>query len=311
MTIEPNGELPAVSVVIATRDRPEMLREAIESVRSQDYAGIIETVVVFDQTEPDSSLASNDASRPVVVTTNTATPGLPGARNTGVSMSTGSLLSFCDDDDLFLPAKTRKQVDALTSAGTRHELVVCGIRVEYKGEAPVDRPIEAQEITFDDLLKSRIMQALFQTAMLSRGAWALIGPDDEAIPGGYGEDYEWLLRAAKRCPIGVVPEPLVTIRWSGGSFFADRWHTIDEALAYLLERYPEFAQHRKGHARVLGQRAFALAAAGDRRGALKVAATTLRTNPLERRTPLAIAVALGLVKADRVVKALNSRGRGM
>ena len=186
-----------------------------------------------------------------------------------------------------------------------------GIEVQYKDAECVQRPLELAQLTFDDLLRSRVMQALFQTAMLHRSAWDRIGPDDEEIPGGYGEDYEWLLRAARRKPLAVVSDPLVRIRWSGGSFFANRWRTIDSALGYLLDRYPEFSRYRAGHARVLGQRAFALAAAGDRGEALRLAAKTFSVNPLERRTPLAVAVAVGAVRADSVVGWLNARGRGM
>ena len=51
---------PSVSVVITTRDRPELLRQAIDSVISQDYEGVVETVVVFDQTAPDTSLERTD-----------------------------------------------------------------------------------------------------------------------------------------------------------------------------------------------------------------------------------------------------------
>lgn len=302
---------PSVSVVITTRDRPELLRQAIDSVIAQDYEGVVETVVVFDQTAPDTSLERTDEFRPVRVTTNDRTPGLPGGRNAGVAASTGDFLSFCDDDDLFLPLKTRLQIDALLAAEASSEVVVCGIEVQYKDAECVQRPLELAQLTFDDLLRSRVMQALFQTAMLHRSAWDRIGPDDEEIPGGYGEDYEWLLRAARRKPLAVVSDPLVRIRWSGGSFFANRWRTIDSALGYLLDRYPEFSRYRAGHARVLGQRAFALAAAGDRGEALRLAAKTFSVNPLERRTPLAVAVAVGAVRADSVVGWLNARGRGM
>ena len=38
-----------------------------------------------------------------------------------------------------------------------------------------------------------------------------IGPVDEAIPGSYGEDYEWVLRAARRGPVVTVQEPLVRV----------------------------------------------------------------------------------------------------
>lgn len=302
---------PKVSVVIATRDRLALLRQAVDAVIAQTYEGVVETIVVFDQNIPDESFTSDDDRRPVRVVSNTHTEGLPGARNSGVEHATGEYLSFCDDDDLFLPSKTATQVEFLSLHGDEFEAVVCGIEVAFKDQPAVARPLDQQVLTFDDLLATRVMQALFQTVMIRRSSWEDIGPDDENIPGGYGEDYEWLLRVAKRGHIGVVPAPLVTIRWSGGSFFANRWRTIDDALAYLLARYPEFERHPAGHARILGQRAFALAASGDRRAGARMALTAARAHPLERRVPLALAVACGLVSADKVVTALNRRGRGI
>jgi len=65
-----------VTAVIATRDRPQMVREAIGAALSQDYAGDIEVVVVFDQSTPDLTLARTGPTRSVRVITNTHSAGL-------------------------------------------------------------------------------------------------------------------------------------------------------------------------------------------------------------------------------------------
>ena len=44
---------PRVDTIVATRDRPELLRETLAAIAEQDYVGVIGTIVVFDQTEPD------------------------------------------------------------------------------------------------------------------------------------------------------------------------------------------------------------------------------------------------------------------
>ncbi len=100
--MEPNGNAtvgkgeaaPSVSVVVATRDRPELLREAIASILGQDYEGHIEILVVHDRCEPDTSLEMESGNRRVRVLRNTRTPGLPGARNSGAAEATGDLLAF-------------------------------------------------------------------------------------------------------------------------------------------------------------------------------------------------------------------------
>ena len=54
-----------VNTIVATRARPELLRETLGAIAAQDYDGLITTVVVFDQTEPDMSLVVQGTNRPV------------------------------------------------------------------------------------------------------------------------------------------------------------------------------------------------------------------------------------------------------
>ncbi|KOX09008.1 glycosyltransferase family 2 protein [Micromonospora profundi] len=305
---------PTVSVVVPTRDRPELLRAALAAILAQEYAGGIEAVVVFDQSTPDESLTDlaglTGPDRTVRVIRNQRTPGLAGARNSGTLAAEGELVAFCDDDDEWLPGKLAAQVEALT-ADPAAEFVCCGIRVTYDGHT-VDRVLDKDRITLDDLLRDR-MTELHPSTFLIRAA-ALrdgFGLVDEEIPGSYAEDYEFLLRAARSAPLLNLRTPSVLVRWHKRSYFAQRWDTISEALQWLLHRYPEFAGQPAGEARVTGQIAFARAASGDRRGALRWARRTLRRNPREPRAYLALAVAGRVVRADAVLRTLHKRGRGI
>ncbi|MEH1030290.1 glycosyltransferase family 2 protein [Micromonospora profundi] len=305
---------PTVSVVVPTRDRPELLRAALAAILAQEYAGGIEAVVVFDQSTPDESLTDlaglTGPDRTVRVIRNQRTPGLAGARNSGTLAAEGELVAFCDDDDEWLPGKLAAQVEALT-ADPAAEFVCCGIRVTYDGHT-VDRVLDKDRITLDDLLRDR-MTELHPSTFLIRAA-ALrdgFGLVDEEIPGSYAEDYEFLLRAARSAPLLNLRTPSVLVRWHKRSYFAQRWDTISEALQWLLHRYPEFAGQPAGEARVTGQIAFARAASGDRRGALRWARRALRRNPREPRAYLALAVAGRVVRADAVLRTLHKRGRGI
>ena len=51
-----SGPWPLVSVIMPTRARPEMVRDAIASVVAQDYPGDIECIVVHDQEPLDEDL---------------------------------------------------------------------------------------------------------------------------------------------------------------------------------------------------------------------------------------------------------------
>jgi glycosyltransferase involved in cell wall biosynthesis len=299
-----------LSVVICTRDRPELLRRAIAGVAAQAHDGVIETIVVFDRSSPDPTLEVAGGSRPVTVLTNERTPGLPGGRNTGLRHARGDLVAFCDDDDVWFPTKAATQM-ARFAEEPDLEVAVTGIRVHSDGHE-VDRVLDRRQLTFDDLLASRVMEAHPSTYMVRRDAMLDgIGDVDEAIPGGYAEDYEWLLRAARRHPVGVIREPLVRVDWHPKSFFTAQWVTIAEALDYLLEAYPEFDTSPVGEARIRGQRAFALAALGRRPEAIHEIRRTVRLAPTQPRAYLALLVALRITSAERVVRELNRRGRGI
>ena len=300
---------PTVTAIVPTRDRPELLRAAIEAIGRQDYPGRIETIVVYDQSEPRTSLLPAGSRRSVRVLRNTRTPGLAGARNTGIRAATGDLVGFCDDDDEWLPGKLAAQVAALDATGA--ELVCCGIRIRYDGR-DVDRSLPLERVPLAALLRDRLTELHPSTFLVRRAALVDgIGLVDEAIPGSYAEDYEFLLRAARRAPLANVPAPHTLVRWHQRSYFAQRWETISEALRWLLDRYPEFATEPRGAARITGQIAFARAASGDRRDALRWAGRTLVRNPREPRAYLALAVASRAVRPDRVLRQLHRHGRGI
>jgi glycosyltransferase involved in cell wall biosynthesis len=297
-----------VSVVIATRSRPELLAKAVAAVLAQDYDGPVEVIAVFDQAEPLAGLERSEPHRSVRVATNTRTPGLPGARNTGVALARHPLIAFCDDDDLWLPPKLRAQVAAMAATGTRAS--VTGIRVHY-GDRVRDRRPARPLLRHVDLVRDRVTAAHPSSYLVTREVVDAAGPVDEAIPGGYGEDYDWLLRVARHTDIACVAEPMVEVLWHPGSFFTRRWDTIVDALSYLLAKHPEIQRDRRGAARIHGQQAFALAALGDRGASWRRWRTTVWENPAERRAVATLVVLAGLLSADRVLHVANRFGRGI
>ncbi len=309
VTASPNG-LPAVSVVIATRDRPELLRRAVQSAFDQTYAGDIEVVLVFDQSEPVRPDVEERPGRRLRMTTNQRWPGLAGGRNTGVLAAEGELVAFCDDDDEWLPDKLRLQVEALE----RHPesaTVSGGIVVHYKGKTFTRLP--GQEVVgFRDLLLSRRTEIHPSTFLVRRAAMLDgIGLVDESIPGSYAEDYEWMLRAARQGGIVAVDAPVANVYWHTSSFFAGRWQTIAASLRYLLQKYPEFEQEPRGLARIAGQVAFAYAACGQKRDARVWARRTLRANARQPRAYLALLVSLGVLRPGAVQRLAHLTGRGI
>lgn len=309
-------ELPDVDVIVATRNRPELMRMAVEGILDQRYQGPVNVVLVYDQSEPEADvvddfvLENRSGPRTVRVSTNTRTPGLAGARNSGLVSATAELVAFCDDDDAWLPDKLDWQVQALAD-DPEAEFVCCGIEVTYNGR-PHARVLNNRRVTLHDLLRDRLTELHPSTFVMRRKAVLDgFGLVEEELPGSYAEDYEFLLRAARQQPITNVDKVGVRVLWSAGSFFSGRWSTIEQALTWLLKEYPEFDQVPAGRARVTGQIAFATAARGEHRAAWRWIGQTIRTRPSEARTYLATLVNLRLVGPDRVLGMLHRYGRGL
>jgi glycosyltransferase involved in cell wall biosynthesis len=301
---------PTVSVVVPTRDRPELLRRAVAAIFAQTYAGMVECVVVFDQSEPDLRWDDPGPARRLLVVRNDRTPGLAGARNAGAMAAGGELLAFCDDDDEWLPEKLARQVARLR-ARPGAAVVTSGIVVRYRHRS-IPRVAPTPVVTHRQLLRSRMAELHPSTVLVRRGEFLeRIGPVDEQIPGSYAEDYEWLLRAAELAPVEAVREPLVIVHWHASSFFADRWRTIIAALLYLIDKHGRLAQEPGGLARLYGQIAFAHAALGERRAARAWARRALSLNRRERRAYLAVVVSLRLLRAPTVVWLLHLAGKGV
>ncbi len=299
------SDRPSVSVVIPTRDRPDLLRETLASIRGQDYPGELRCLVVFDRSEPDPSLASPDPLRPVEVLRNERTPGAAGARNTGLLAASTDLVGFCDDTDLFLEGKVSAQV-AVLEEEPRTEIVCCGLRLFGPGIDEIDRGVPRPVVTREELLRGHKPQ-LHPSALLLRRSTGLLF--DEEIPGSYGEDYEFLLRAAERAPIRQIPLHGLGLRWHRESYFSvlENASLISEAVQWLIGRY-DFP--RSGYAHWGGKVAFAEAVRGRRGPALRWIGRTMRARPLDARALLALSVVAG-VPATFIMRGLSRIGRGM
>ena len=311
MSMAESVGVPSVSVIVATRGRPELLRSAVRSILGQDYPGDITVTIVFDQTEVDplDDIDVPAVRRRVYTVPNTRTPGLAGARNTGIQAATGDLIAFCDDDDEWLPAKLHKQIE-VWKGDPAAVLVATGIRIETSGRM-LDR-VPPRRTEFADLIRSRTTE-IHPSSFLMRRSDVLerIGLVDEELPASYGEDYDFLLRAARIGHILALPEPLIIVHWNRTSFFDGKWRGIADGLTYLLNKHPEFTHSAVGSARIEGQIAFALAALGKRDEALQWARRTIRHDRSQLRAYAAMAIAARLVPAGTLVSAVNRRGRGL
>jgi glycosyltransferase involved in cell wall biosynthesis len=93
------GSMTEVSAVICTRNRPDLIRQAVASVLANTYRSF--DLLVVDQSDDDRTgevLRELLASHPNLRYLHTPTPGLSRAYNLAVRETSGELLAFTDDD---------------------------------------------------------------------------------------------------------------------------------------------------------------------------------------------------------------------
>jgi hypothetical protein len=304
------GQWPTVSVLVATRGRPQLVREAITSIVDQSYPGAIECLVIHDQEPPDPALESlGRPDRQVTVLPSRST-GLAGARNTGLDAASAGYIATCDDDDSWHPRKLELQIARLL-AEPDLLLVGSGIRLRLPKGKVADWPGRADRIDRRLLLRNRVKELHSSTLVMRRDAFAKAGRYDEGLPNGYAEDYDWVLRASRVGRIGIVRTPLADIRKDVQSYYTGQSENTVVALKHFLAKHPEIAASRRGHARLLGQLAFHLSASGRRDEAVRTIAKALWRWPLSPYTYVALLQLLTGAQPQQIRRAVRLLGRGM
>ena len=116
MALPPLGEQPLVSVLVSSFNYAAFLNEAIEAVVGQTY-GNLELIVCDDgSTDGSREILARHASldrrvHPIFQ----ENAGQPAALNAAFQASSGEVILLLDADDVFLPEKLRRVVEAFTS----------------------------------------------------------------------------------------------------------------------------------------------------------------------------------------------------
>jgi glycosyltransferase involved in cell wall biosynthesis len=305
------GQWPLVSVIVPTRGRSELVRQALSSVIGQTYPGAIDCIVVHDQEPPQPELAElGTANRSVRVVANSRSPGLAGSRNTGVALARGEFIASCDDDDVWHSTKLHAQISRLLD---QPDLLVVGsgIRLMLPGGKVADWPGRAERISYQLLLRNRVKELHSSTLVMRRDAFAKAGLYDEAAPNGYAEDYDWVLRAARVGRIGTVVSPLADIRKDAQSWYPGHAAITIAGLEYFMAKHRDLATSRRGRARVLGQIGFARSLLGERRQALRCALAAITLWPASPHGYLALAHTMTRLDRQHVLRLARLFRRGL
>jgi glycosyltransferase involved in cell wall biosynthesis len=108
---------PDVSVVIPTRNRPDLAVRAVGSALAQTHEAI-EVVVVIDGPDPETRANLKTVGDQRLRVIELPEPGkAPNARNVGARNARGRWTALLDDDDEWLPTKIERQLALAATAG--------------------------------------------------------------------------------------------------------------------------------------------------------------------------------------------------
>ena len=218
-----------LSIVIPSRDRPDLLATCLDAVRTSLLAAgrQAQIVVVDDGSTPPLSLGAEDV---VVVTGRGEGPSR--ARNRGIVAATGDVIAFTDDDALVAPSWVGAMCDVLEA-----DPLAVGVR------GPVVSP------AYDPLYEHSVEDAdggryLTCNVAYRRADLVAIGGFDPAFRYAH-EDVDAGLRMSRRGPVRFAPSMVVT--HPGRSFDPAEY---DRRAAFMLDdwlafrRHPELLAHR-------------------------------------------------------------------
>lgn len=192
-------EGPRVSVIVRTRNRPDLLAEALASLAEGEYRRA-EVVLVNDGGDPPAVPAGFPL--PVVRVDLETNRGRAGAAEAGVAAATGDFVAFLDDDDLAAPEHLSALAGMVQAPGVRVAYSDAAVAAYELDEAagrwvcrdrrlPYSRDFDPDVLLVDNYIP-------FNTLLIERRLFAEAGPFDPSLP--FFEDWDYLIRLSALTP---------------------------------------------------------------------------------------------------------------
>jgi len=208
------GSLDQVTVVVPTRNRLELLKEAVASVLRQSE--MWPCLLVVDDASEDGTARwlRTVASTRIRVLSHHQRRERSAARNLGLRHTTTPFVMFLDDDDLLRPAAVR----SLLAGFDRHPEAIASVAASatFDASGRHDRKLNAWRRCLRDVFPDIVAgwcpaqgQVLYRTAVLCRcGGW-----DERA---SLLEDYQLWFRLSRMGKVALSPSITVDIRVHAG-----------------------------------------------------------------------------------------------
>jgi glycosyltransferase involved in cell wall biosynthesis len=230
-----NAAPPTVTVILVTRDRPELLRDALRGIAAQTLAPL--EVRIADDGEQALDLNSLPTGALELMVIPVEAGLAAAARNRGAAQARGEVLAF-HDDDRWLPDHLRGLAAAFRDPEVGFAWRDCAVVREEILADGTRREIERRVIARDwdmDLMRS--------DDYLPPSAWGVRRTLFERLSGfdetfRFSEDWDFVMRAATLTTPRRVPGVTVEVRMrEHGNLSRDAGPERRECLHRLTQRH--------------------------------------------------------------------------
>lgn len=194
MTPHQEADASTVSVVVPAQRAGALLVRQLDALAAQQNAPAFTVLVVLDIDDPGAALVASYQDRLSISSIETSMRGAAFARNTGAASCDGSILLFCDADDVVGPGWVREMAAEVKRTG------VCGsaMRVEWddcpKWARPFYEPLDHSSLQlFYDVDEFVVSASLG----IDRSLFEAIGGFDDSFTAAGGEEVDLCIRVAR------------------------------------------------------------------------------------------------------------------
>lgn len=240
--------MPRVSIIIPTYNYQQFVEQAIISVIKQTYRDF--EIIVIDDGSTDQTRARLQpyVDRGEILYYFQNNMGLPGARNTGIKQSHGTLIAFLDADDLWTPDKLSLQV-ALFDQHPEVGFVFGNTRKFFDSSA-------TRATAFEDIppangwVASQLLERSFlpmPTVMIRREAFDTVGVFNENLDSC--EDLDMWLRLSVAYPCAYTDRVVAWYRLHSLSMSSNVYKIAERRLQVLTKFIDGHRPYIEAHGR--------------------------------------------------------------
>ena len=196
------------SVIIPTRNRPQYLIQAVESVMAQEAVSL--EILVVDDGNVQLPAFSSERVRILP----NGQRGAVAARNLGVAAAKGHYIAFLDDDDWWTDPRFLLSSLEMLRHGSDFTFAD-GTLVFDDGRKDMPFAFDADKLSLE-----ADNSILISTVCYRRELHAVLGEFDEALP--FYWDWDWYLRVARGgFVLARLARPIVSIRVHDGNMSSE------------------------------------------------------------------------------------------